>query len=268
MRQLIVNADDFGFTKDVNSGIAESHERGILTAATLMANGAAFDDAVLVSRRLPGLDVGCHLVLIGGTSLLDGRDYPSTVGQFLRAAVSGRFRIYDELRAQVRKIFNAGITPTHLDTHKHTHLFPPVLDAVVRIGQEFGIRWIRRPFDFPLQPGTTPWTKRAVSRSFGIVRSRFHRVIAEHGCATTDHFAGFQMTGRFEAAEVVALIRSLPEGTTEFMVHPGHCGAELQAANTRLKASRAQELAAITSAEVKYAIEECGVTLARYRDLI
>jgi chitin disaccharide deacetylase len=267
LKQLIVNADDFGFTRDVNAGIVEAHERGILTATTLMANGDAFDDAVALARRSSTLDIGCHLVLIGGQSLLDGREFPQTVAQFLRASMSGSFKIYEELRAQVQKIVAAGVTPTHLDTHKHTHLYPPVLDAVVRIGQEFGIRWIRRPFDFPLQPGVTPWTKRAVSRSFGVVRSRFHRIIAEHGCATTDHFAGFQITGRFEAAEVVELIQTLPEGSTEFMVHPGHCGAELQASRTRLKESRAKELAAITAPEVRRAMEQCGVKLVSYREL-
>src|ERR1700693_2292290 len=72
-KQLIVNADDFGFTPDVNEGIVESHRRGILTATTLMANGAAFDDAVRLSRETPTLDIGCHLVLIGGGAALTGR---------------------------------------------------------------------------------------------------------------------------------------------------------------------------------------------------
>lgn len=265
MKQLIVNADDFGFTRDVNAGILEAHERGILTATTLMANGNAFADAV---SRIPAtLDVGCHLVLVGGNSLVNGREYPLTVGELLQAIVLRRVSPYEELRAQVAKIMDAGVRPTHLDTHKHTHLFPPVLDAVARIAEETGIRWVRRPFDFPLQPGQTPWTKRAVSAAFGTVRARFHRVLARHGCRTTDHFAGFQITGRFSAREVVELMRSLPEGSTEFMVHPGHCTEELRAARTRLKESRAAELAALVAPEVREAMNECGVTLVRFAEL-
>jgi predicted glycoside hydrolase/deacetylase ChbG (UPF0249 family) len=265
LRRLVVNADDFGFTRDVNSGIVEAHRRGILTSTTLMANGVAFDDAVRLSRENPELDVGCHLVLVGGHSLLDpDRPFPHTVSELIKAVLRGRLRPYDELRAQVARILDAGIRPAHLDTHKHTHLFPPVLDAVARVGEEFGIRWVRRPFDLPITPGGVPWTKRVVSRSLYVVRRRFHRVLEAHGCRTTDHFAGFQMTGRFTASDVAGLIRALPEGVTEFMTHPGHHGPELEGARTRLKASRERELAALVAPEVRRALGEAGVELTRY----
>ncbi len=267
MKLLVVNADDFGFTRDVNAGIVAAHTDGILTATTLMANGAAFDDALRLAAETPSLDIGCHLVLVGGRSLLDGRTFPATVSQLIHAVSLRRIRPVEELRAQIRKILDAGIVPTHLDTHKHTHLFPPVLDAVARLSEEFKIPWVRRPFDFPLQPGTVPWSKRLVSSAFGLVRSRFHAALAKHGCRTTDHFAGFQITGRYHAVDVAALIRALPEGSTEFMVHPGILGEELRAAQTRLKQSRADELAALTSAEAKSALAESGVRIANYRDL-
>ena len=147
-KRLIVNADDFGFTPDVNRGIVDAHRGGILTATTLMANGAAFDDAVRLARDTPSLDVGCHLVLISGRSLLPPyAPLPASVPELLRALAARRIRVYDELAAQVRKILAAGIRPTHLDTHKHTHLAPPVLDAVARVAAEFDIRWVRRPFE-------------------------------------------------------------------------------------------------------------------------
>jgi predicted glycoside hydrolase/deacetylase ChbG (UPF0249 family) len=268
LKQLVVNADDFGFTTDVNAGIVEAYEHGILTATTLMANGAAFDDAVRLRRENPGLDVGCHLVLIGGRSLLDrNREFPLTVGQMLNAITRRSLRPYDEFRLQVAKILEAGIRPTHIDTHKHTHLFPPVLDAVAQIAEEFGIHWVRRPFDLPITPDGTPWTRRIVSRLMHLVQGRFHRVLARHGCRTTDHFAGFQMTGRYAASDVIALIKVLPEGITEFMTHPGHHGPELEAAHTRLKSSRAEELADLTAPEVRRALDQSGVTLTRYSSL-
>lgn len=261
MKRLVVNADDFGFTRDVNQGIIEAHRHGILTATTLMATGAAFEDAVRLAKENPALDIGCHLVLVGTPP------FPDSVARLATAVALGRVRIYDELVAQVRRIVDAGLKPTHLDTHKHTHLLPPVLAAVARISEQFGIRWVRRPFDFPMQPGGAGLTKRAVSGAFGLVRGRFERVLARHGCRSTDYFAGFQITGHFDALSLAALIRSLPEGSTEFMCHPGFCTEELRSARTRLKESREQELRALTSPEVRRAIEETGVELVSCREL-
>jgi predicted glycoside hydrolase/deacetylase ChbG (UPF0249 family) len=263
VRKLVVNADDFGFTRDVNQGIVEAHRQGILTATTLMATGAAFDDAVRLSRQNPALDVGVHLVLVGEPP------FPSTVAQLTRAVAFGRIRIYEHLQAQVRRILDAGLEPTHLDTHKHTHLLPPVLEAVAQLSEEFKIPWVRRPFDLPLtpaRPGVT-WAKRATSKSLTLVRGHFARVLARHGCRSTDHFAGFQITGHYAAADLARLIRALPEGSTEFMCHPGICGDELRGARTRLKESREQELRALTSREARAALAEAGVELVSYRAL-
>lgn len=257
-RSLVVNADDFGFTRDVNRGIVEAHVDGILTSTTLMATGAAFDDAVRLAKEHPSLDIGCHLVLVGEPP------FPATVAKLIHAVALKRVRIYEELAAQVRRILDAGLKPTHLDSHKHTHLLPPVLDAVARLSEEFRIPWVRRPFDFPLQPGGVDWKRRAVSGALGSVRSRFEGVLSKHGCRFTSHFAGFQLTGAYDAATLVKLIRSLPEGSTEFMCHPGFCGEELRAARTRLKESRERELNALTSPEVRAALTEENVRLAPF----
>jgi predicted glycoside hydrolase/deacetylase ChbG (UPF0249 family) len=261
VRKLVVNADDFGFTRDVNQGIIEAHRHGILTATTIMSTGAAFDDAVRLARENPTLDIGVHLVLVGEPP------FPMTVAQLMRAVALGRIRIYEELSAQVQRVLDAGLQPSHLDTHKHTHLFPAVLDAVARISEEFTIPWVRRPFDFPIAPNGISWQKRTVSRALGVVRGRFERVLARHGCRSTDHFAGFQITGKFDASDVAALIRSLPEGSTEFMCHPGICTAELRASRTRLKESREEELRALTAPEVREVLREADVVLTNYRGL-
>ena len=235
-----------------------------------MANGDAFDDAVRLASHNPTLDIGCPLVLIGGRSALPPhKPLPSGVPDLLAAIVSRQIAIHDELAAQVRKILAAGIAPTHLDTHKHTHLAPPVLDAVARVAQEFGIPWVRRPFDLPITAarGGAPWLKRATTEGLDFLRGRFQRVLADHNCRTTDHFAGFQLTGRFRAAELVELIRELPEGTTEFMCHPGRCREDLRKARTRLKESREQELLALIAPEARQALAESHVQLVNYRAL-
>ena len=268
-RLLIVNADDFGFTPDVNQGIVDAHRRGILTATTLMANGDAFDDAVRLARETSTLDIGCHLVLIGGRSLLTGRAYPLTVPRLIASLARRELNAYEELKAQTRRILDAGIEPTHLDTHKHTHLAPPVLEAVARVGEEFGIRWVRRPFDFPMNSlrGTIPAMKQATSHAMGLLRRQFHRVLERHACRTTDHFAGFQLTGRFHTAQLVELLAMLPEGSTELMCHPGRCGEALRGARTRLKESRERELEALVAPEVRAALERNQVELIGYAGL-
>jgi len=165
-----------------------------------MPNGDAFDDAVRLALESPGLDVGCHLVLVGGWSVLDpGRGLPGSVAALLAAIAVGRIPIREELEAQVRKVLAAGIRPTHLDTHKHTHLLPPVLDALGRIAAEFAIPWVRAPFDVALKnvPSGTPVCARLASRSLRLLRPWFRRALAcarparapEHGslCRFPDH---------------------------------------------------------------------------------
>jgi predicted glycoside hydrolase/deacetylase ChbG (UPF0249 family) len=159
-----------------------------------------------------------------------------------------RIRIYEELAAQVHRVTESGIQPSHLDTHKHTHVLPSVLEAVARISEDFKIPWVRRPFP-------------------RFLRGRFERALARHGCRSTDFFAGFRITGRFDAAVLVSLIRSLKEGSTEFMCHPGRCGEELRSARTRLKESRERELQALTAPEVRLALREAGVELISYKNL-
>jgi chitin disaccharide deacetylase len=261
--RLIVNADDFGFTQDVNEGILEAHRNGILTATTLMANGDAFDHAVALARETRSLDVGCHLVLVQGRSVADpARELPATVAELARALLQRKLPVYEELLAQVRKIVRAGIRPTHFDTHKHTHLLPPVLDAVARLAHEFRVPWIRRPFDFGIDRGARI-AKSAVAVGMRVTRPGFAKALGN--LKTTDHFAGFQITGTMSEASLIATLERLPAGLTELMCHPGKLGPELAAAKTRLKESRAIELAALTSAGVRAVIERRAIELVNYR---
>lgn len=254
--RLIVNADDFGFTRDVNEGIVEAHCNGILTAATLMANGDAFDHAVDLARHNPSLDIGCHLVIVQGQSVLDpGRTLPASLQGVATSLLLGQLPVYEEFAAQVRKIKTAGIHPTHLDTHKHTHLLPTVLKAVARIARDFSIPWVRRPFDF--KPGTSATAKLMNLRKPAMIS-------ALRELKTTDHFAGFQLTGILNEVNLIATLEQLPAGLTEFMCHPGYLGPELQYAATRLKASRQIELQALTSPAVRRVILDRRISLTGY----
>jgi hopanoid biosynthesis associated protein HpnK len=268
-RTLTVNADDFGFTRGVNLGILHCHLNGILTSATLMANGAAFEHAVELARSHPSLDVGAHLTLVQGLSVRSGMPLPQSIAELVRALALRRLNAYDELRAQLEKILASGLRVTHLDTHKHTHLLPPVLEAVLRLGREYGVRWVRRPFDLPMpaSPAPAPFAVRLVRRAMTPFQGGLERRIRAAGLCATDHFAGFQWTGRFTAGDVAALLRTLPPGTTEFMTHPGYCDEDLRSAPTRLKESREAELRVLTDPEVRRAARECGIRLAGYADL-
>jgi len=251
LRRLIINADDFGFTRDVNAGIVEAHRSGVLTSTTLMANGAAFEDAVQLARETPTLDVGCHLVLVQGRSLATGVLLPRGPRQLLWKLAQRGIDVYSELRLQIEKLRAAGILPTHLDTHKHTHLVPHVFRIAVRLAREFAIPYVRLPLD----------------RTLGIPApiERFYRRMAEReGVHLTDHFLGFRLTGTFREESFRAAIEGLPEGTTEFMCHPGKLGPELERAETRLKESRVRELEALTSPRIRELIAARQIELTGF----
>lgn len=265
LKYLVINADDFGFTRDVNEGIVEAHRNGILTATTLMANGPAFDDAVRLADETPTLDIGCHLTLIGGNSLLDpSRRLPSSTPELTAQVYTGTIAIYDELEAQVRKILAAGIQPTHLDTHKHTHLLPPVLRAVCSIAENFCIRWVRKPIDFRTA-SSGEWKQRLIGRF--VRRVEMGAVLDRQGLRHTDHFWGFAITGRLDEAALAGVMAHIPQGSTELMTHPGRLTEELAAAPTRLKESRVVELKALVSPLVREAVNKAGIELVNYRQL-
>jgi len=289
MKQLIVNGDDFGYTRGVNRGILRAFEQGILTSATLMANGEAFEDAVEAARAHPRLGVGCHLVLVGGRAVAPPGSIPSLAGSDGRLPMSlaafwlllscGRIRRADlerELRAQVERVCAAGSKPTHFDTHKHAHMHPRVMEALARVAEEFGIRWVRKPFErlgnvfrFRSAPAKrlAQWRQSAAGAAVGAGAPKFRRVSWAHGLRTTDHFYGFGLTGLLTARAIVAMLDSLPEGTSELMCHPGVCDEALRRAPTRLKRARELELAALTDLEVRRAVERDGIQLISYRDL-
>lgn len=247
MKQLIVNADDFGFTRDVNAGIVEAHRSGILTSTTLMANGDAFNDAVRLARDTPTLDIGCHLVLIQGRALTTGQRFPDTPAQVVWRILRGGFDVYAELRAQIEKIIAGGIRPSHLDSHKHAHVVPGVFRAVVRLAAEFQIPFVRMPLAFnPL----------------------YRRYALRRGVHMTDHFTGYQLTGTLTEQTLAAALARLKEGITEFMCHPGYFGEDLRQAPTRLKESRLRELEALTSPRVRRAMDEAGARLATFDTVV
>lgn len=256
MKRLIINADDFGFTRDVNAGIVHAHRNGVLTSTTLMANGDAFEDAVRLAHETPSLDVGGHMVLIQGCSLLSGKPFPEKLRDTIAAIATGQLDPYSELRAQVEKIAASGIELTHLDSHKHTHIAPKVFRAVVRLAHEFQIPYVRLPLDTTLRlPGST----------FNLLRRYYKRLARGFDVAMTDHFMGFRLTGHLNEQTFASALKLIGEGSTEFMCHPGYLGEELQGAATRLKQTRVEELLALTSPRIRELIAERGIRLEPFR---
>jgi len=289
MKRLIVNADDFGLTRGVNEGIARAFREGILTSTTLMANGPAFADAVEQARANPGLGVGCHLVLVGGRSVAAPKQagsladrngmLPRSLLALVTQLTCGRVQpkdIESEFRAQIERVRSAGIKPTHLDTHKHTHSHPKVMEALARVAKEFGITRVRKPFEslrnvlgLPRSGGNGRGSakQRATEAVARTGAPRFRRIIARYGLRTPDYFFGLGLTGRLAGSAVLRVLNALPEGTSELMCHPGLCDDELEHTETRLKHQREIELAGLLDPAVCNAARGQGIELVSYNAL-
>ncbi len=287
MRRLIINADDLGLTPGVNRAIAEAHQRGVVTSATLMAAGRAFDDALTAVRELPQLSVGCHVVLVDGRPVLPAAELPTLAAGnggfraspagFALAVLRGRIaadEIERETAAQVRKLQAAGVAVTHLDTHKHSHLLPQVLRPLLRAAAACGVPAVRNPFA-PARPlgfahlvrRPRLWTRYTELRLLRVLERRFRREVAAAGLTTTDGAFGVVGTGALDAALFDAILGCIPDGTWEFVCHPGYNDADLDQVRTRLRASRPQELAVLTSPAARAALERHGIELISYRQL-
>jgi hopanoid biosynthesis associated protein HpnK len=291
VRRLIVNADDFGFTAGVNRAIVEAHTHGIVTSSTLMANGRAFEDAVRLAKSVPRLSVGCHVVLIDGEPVLDAKLLPSITSAH---STGGRFRdrlqffaaralaggldsgeIEAEASAQIRKLQSAGVSVSHLDTHKHTHLFPAVLRPLLRAARACGVRAIRNPFG-PRKPLKSSellarpslWTRYAEVRILRTLASTFRDSARREDLLTPDGTLGIVVTGALDEQLFGGIAAIVPEGTWEFVCHPGYNDDDLKSAKTRLRASRENELRVLTMPQARELLLRQGIDLISYRELI
>ncbi len=296
VRRLIINADDFGLTSGVNRAITEAHERGIVTSTTLMANSRAFEEAAGLARSFATggghLSVGCHVVLLDGEPLLptnqvasllqsnagNGRcRFRDSLNDFVIASFRHRLaagEIEAEAAAQMERIQAAGVQLSHFDTHKHAHMFPAVLRPLLRAARACKVPSVRNPFGqvWPLPWSSILRTRRLWKRfaQLNVLRNfatNFRREVESHGLRTTDGSLGVLVTGVLDLPLFTAIADSMPEGTWEFVCHPGHNDADLDQVQTRLRGSREQELQLLTSPEAREILRQRNIELISYHEL-
>lgn len=249
-RRLVVNADDLGLTEGVNRAVGHAHRNGIVTSTSVLAVGRAFDHAVALLRDTPSLDVGAHLALVGeDPPLLSAAEIPTLVDK--RGALPLSYRtvvargvthridpddVRRELGAQLDKIVGAGLAPTHLDTHQHTHLWPTVGAVLVELASQYGVPRVRRPRSHRRTP---------VGGAVNVLSARLGRRLLAAGLITTDDYAGLDEAGRMDAFRLErALVRSKAT-TLEVNVHPGEA-ADPDAGRFAWRYRWAEELALLT----------------------
>ena len=272
MGRLILNADDFGLTAGVNRAILELHRAGSLTSTTLMARAAATEEAIEMARWTPTLGVGCHVVLVDGEPVLPASELPTlvdrrtgrfqpTLSAFLQRLLTRRIHssgIEAEAAAQIALLQSGGVALTHIDTHKHTHMFPAVLRPVLRAAKAAGIRCVRNPFEpawsLRATPGA-PLIRRAEVSLLRLLEPAFRRIVAEEGFVTTGGAIGVLATGTLDPATVASLLAALPDGAWELVTHPGYNDSDLAQAHTRLLASRETEREALNAISLRDGIE-------------
>lgn len=283
--RLILNADDFGLTLGVNRAIRELHQAGVLTSATLMATGEAFDDAVAIAHANPSLGVGCHVVLTDGIPVSPPESIPTLIGpdckhfrprliDFVAALLRGRIdeaEIEREALAQVRKLQQAGINVTHLDTHKHTHLFPTVTRSLLRVAESSSVRAIRNPFEpkWCRSLGRGKFMRRLQLALLNSFQSRFnaHRQIRNGDILTTGGTIGVSATGQLNAESLDQILSDAPDGLWELVCHPGYNDADLAAIATRLRSHREVEREALLTIVPKFLAQPNAPKLIHYGNL-
>jgi predicted glycoside hydrolase/deacetylase ChbG (UPF0249 family) len=289
MKRLIVNADDFGMTPGVNRAVVEAHRHGMVTSASLMAAGDDFEEAVELAGRYD-ISVGCHVVLLEGSPLLpphqiprlavgdaEGRSrFQRSLGEFIRAATTGHLpgeEIAREATAQIQRIRNAGIHVTHVDTHKHAHVFPEVFRPLMRAAVACGVGAMRNPFEPPqtmrwgevlFRPAL--WSRYLPVRTLRIFAAEFQRQAAWHGLRTPDGTIGITLTGYLNKPLLLELLRRVPEGTWELCCHPAYEDARWHALGPRPGAGQ-RELELFASAELRRCAESLGIELISYAEL-
>ena len=282
MKRLIVTADDFGMSLEVNEAVEEAHRNGILTCASLVVAGDAAEDAVARAKRLPGLGVGLHLAIFGARAsasepsvlAADGANLderPVRTGSAIMLLPSGRKAARREIAAQFEAYRKTGLELGHLDGHWHCHQHPIVLAQALEIGVPLGLRALRIPYE-PLRfsrsvAGKAKTGARLGHAIMGLPLMLTMRLAAKAaGVVANDRFFGKTDDGFISEDLLVSLLDNLPGGVTELGLHPATAtwrGAHSPPPHWR----QADELAALTSPRVRAAVERRGIMLQRWADL-
>ncbi|MGB8226066.1 MAG: ChbG/HpnK family deacetylase [Sedimentisphaerales bacterium] len=288
IRKLIINADDFGLCKGVNKAVIEAHTTGVLTSATIMANMPASDEAIALAKKTPTLGVGVHLNVIEGKPLssdsiieplLDGSGefkysaYKLAFKSFLNKKILKAIEV--ELAEQISSIIKKGIKPTHLDSHKHFHCFPPVYRIVCSLAADFGIGAIRWPWE-PATVCLSDWPPvefgdkaraflaRQMALSCQRLDSRLASLGGRSGFIKNDIFFGIAHTGRINDAFWSELCKTQFLGVAEVMTHPGYPEGLNK---TRLVGQRKVELKWLCEPAIKQLLAEADIKLIHYGNI-
>ena len=294
-RELIVNADEFGLTEGVNQGIARVHSEGIVTSTTMVANEYAFDHAVTLAQKVPRLAIGIHLNVTYGVpvlpevrvfSLVDEDGFFYRRGPFLKRLMTGRIdlvHVEDEFRAQVEKVLEAGIRPSHLDSHESVHMYPSLFTIVAGLAREF--RLPVRLQDEPM-PASGFVSRRAYLRYLtsgsplknfvmSTLSRRYRVLLRDWGIPTSDHFLSTFNCLRKDPDNLErSLLRELEHlrpGVTELMVHPGFSDSLLEHSldgGHRAALLREEEVRILTDPGLRALLEKLEIQLVDYRALM
>jgi hopanoid biosynthesis associated protein HpnK len=283
-KKLIVTADDFGLTRRVNAAVVLAYREGIVTSASVMANGLAFESAVALAKENPGLDVGLHLNLTEGRAVSEPADVPSiATSQGFRynhplslavAIAQQRVRLVDlerEIRRQCERALDSGLQISHVDGHKHVHVIPAVLRLLGKVLLDYGVKAIR-----PLRE-SLPGLRRLMFKNYRSGVQVFEQYLCgklagilwkKTALITPDYFYGLTQTGFLDSEAFTNIVHDLKGGVSELMCHPGYVDAELDRVPTRLRSQRELELELLTGAEVRQLLSSFGVGLISYRELV
>ncbi|MFN3467120.1 MAG: hopanoid biosynthesis-associated protein HpnK [Candidatus Brocadiales bacterium] len=282
-RTLIVTGDDFGLSSGVNQAIIKAHQEGILTSASLMVTGRAFEEAVGLARANPGLSMGLHIVLLQGRSVLSHEKIPHLVdpdGNFPNNSFLAGMRYFfskkaqlelrSELRAQLERFFSTGLRLDFLSGHLNIHVHPTVFGILVELAQEFGTRTLRLPREELLlnlkADSSRPFSKLFHYLTFHLLSHHCKKVLTKKGFLFPDSVYGLLQYGDMNASYMRHLLGNLPRGVTEIYFHP--CILPCQEFTRWMPDYHpTEELGVLTSSNVKELIETNSIQLADYSAL-
>jgi hopanoid biosynthesis associated protein HpnK len=276
-KQLVVTADDFGLSLEVNEAVERAHREGILTAASLMVSASALTDAVARARRMPRLRVGLHLALVEAIPVLPPAEVPTLVGDDgrFRAGMarygatiffspSGRRQVAAEIAAQFEAFHATGLALDHVDAHKHFHLHPTIAREIIKQAVRYGAHFVRAPCEpvgvlAAAEARPRGLEARLVAPLAAILAARLRRA----GIRTPDQVFGLAWSGSMTRNRLLGLLAHLPDGLSEIYMHPGTSGRFRGAAAGY---HYAEELAALTAPEVAAAAAKSGARLGGFAD--